>query len=103
MSLMDTLIAGFLLGLRHALDPDHLAAVASISATTRGARTRVLQGAVWGLGHTVTLMIFGGVAILVGGLVPETLSTWLETAVGVMLVLLGIYVIRRIRSEQLPC
>jgi ABC-type nickel/cobalt efflux system permease component RcnA len=98
---MDMLVAGFLLGLRHALDPDHLAAVASISADTQSAKRRVIQGAVWGLGHTVTLLVIGGIAILLGTLVPENLAVWLEAAVGVMLVLLGIDVLRRIRMERI--
>lgn len=101
MSLLDMLVAGFLLGLRHALDPDHLAAVASISADTRSAKMRVFQGAVWGLGHTVTLLIIGGIAILLGTLVPENFAAWLEAAVGGMLVFLGIDVLRRIRKERL--
>ena len=100
MNLIGLLVAGFLLGVRHALDPDHLAAVASISTEAKSIRDRVTQGAVWGIGHTLTLLVFGGVAILLGNLIPETLSAWLEAAVGLMLVLLGLDVLRRVRAER---
>ncbi len=101
MSLLGFLVAGFLLGIRHALDPDHLAAVASITSGNQSARQRVTLGAVWGIGHTVTLLVIGGAAILLGDLVPQNLATWLEAAVGVMLVGLGIDILRRIRSQRL--
>lgn len=81
---------GFLLGLRHALDVDHLAAVSTIVSQGRGMWRSSLVGAVWGLGHTAALL---AVAVLVVGLhaeIPPALGHALELAVAAMLVGLGL-------------
>ena len=52
------IIFGFLLGLQHALEADHIAAVASIAADKKGIRPIIRHGAMWGLGHAVTLGVF---------------------------------------------
>lgn len=92
---------GFLIGMRHALDADHLAAVAAISTRQKSIRATIRHGAVWGLGHTTTLFLFGSVVIWMDSVVPERLAIYLELAVGVMLILLGIDVIRRVVRERL--
>jgi ABC-type nickel/cobalt efflux system permease component RcnA len=80
---------GFVLGLRHALDPDHLVAVSTIVGEHRSLKRSSLVGTFWGLGHTASL-IFAGVAVIVLKLrVPEAVGLWLELAVALMLVLLG--------------
>ena len=86
--------------MRHALEPDHLAAVASISTRRQGLWERISEGAVWGVGHTLALIALGGVSILLGDILPDDLTAWLEGAVGLMLVMLGIDVLRRIKTEQ---
>jgi high-affinity nickel-transport protein len=53
------LVLGLLMGMRHALDADHLAAVATLSTRTRSLRAALLQGAAWGLGHTLSLLVIG--------------------------------------------
>lgn len=98
MSLLSLLIVGFIFGVRHALEPDHLAAVASLA--TGKLRDNVRQGAVWGLGHSLTLLLFGGAALLLGDLVPEYLPEALELVVGMMLVILGVDVLRRVISQR---
>jgi ABC-type nickel/cobalt efflux system permease component RcnA len=97
MELNSLLVVGFLLGVRHALDPDHLASVATISTSSRTLLDGLKQGAAWGIGHTVTLLLFGGAALVLGLAVPEDL---LEFAVGLMLILLGADVLRRIMKER---
>ena len=57
---------GFLLGMQHALEPDHIAAVSSIAARRTHVGDIVKHGLTWGLGHTLTLFIFAGVAIQIG-------------------------------------
>lgn len=101
MELTSLLVVGFLLGIRHALDPDHVASVATISTSTRTLMDGLKQGATWGVGHTLTLLLFGGSALLLGFSVPEDLALVLELAVGVMLVLLGMDVVRRIVNERI--
>ncbi len=83
------IVLGFLLGLQHALEADHIAAVASIAADKKGVRRIVRHGAVWGLGHALTLGAFGGAVYALKLSLNERLADGLEFAVGVMLVLLG--------------
>jgi sulfite exporter TauE/SafE len=93
-------VFGFLLGLQHALEADHVAAVASIAANKKGFRPIVRHGAIWGLGHALTLGAFGGAVYALKLTLDERLASGLEFVVGVMLVLLGarlLYVIARAR------
>lgn len=94
------LIFGFLIGMRHALEADHLAAVASLATERQSFRHTVRQGAVWGLGHTLTLFAFGSLVIVMNATVPDRLAHWLEMAVAVMLILLGADVLRRVVREK---
>jgi hypothetical protein len=91
---------GVLMGVRHAFEADHLAAVASLATRTRGMRGGLLQGAAWGLGHTLTLLLVGGACLLVGQAVPERWASGLEALVGVMLLALGVDVLRRSRRQR---
>jgi high-affinity nickel-transport protein len=84
------LLLGFLLGVRHATDADHVVAVATIVSRQRALRGSALIGAVWGIGHTLTVLAVGGAIILFGVVVPPRLGLAMELAVGVMLVALGI-------------
>src|SRR6266540_2895514 len=77
---------GFLLGMQHALEADHIAAVSSIAARRSHVADIVKHGLTWGLGHTLTLLVFAGAAILLGHAIPETIARPIETAVGIMLV-----------------
>jgi len=81
---------GFALGLRHALDSDHLVAMATIVSQERRILRSMMLGGWWGLGHTSTLLA-GGVAVsLIGAPIPDAWSRWFELAVAAMLVVLGI-------------
>lgn len=91
---------GFLLGFQHALEADHLAAVASLATGNKGMRGAVRNGVVWGLGHTVTLLLFGGAALAAGRLVPDQFAAVLEFAVGLMLLALGLDVLWRLRRQR---
>ncbi len=91
---------GFLLGMQHALEADHIAAVSSIAARRTDVRDIVRHGLTWGLGHTLTLFIFAGAAILLGHAIPESMARPLETAVGVMLVGLGGHVLWRLWRDR---
>ena len=91
---------GFLLGLQHALEPDHIAAVSSIAARRTSIGDIVKHGLTWGLGHTLTLFVFAGAAILLGHAIPEKVSQPIETAVGIMLVGLGAHVLWRLWRDR---
>ena len=91
---------GFLLGMQHALEADHIAAVSSIAARRSHVGDIVKHGLTWGLGHTMTLFVFAGAAILLGHAIPEHLARPLETAVGIMLVGLGAHVLWRLWRDR---
>lgn len=81
---------GFLMGMSHALEADHLAAMAAMSADKTGGRNRMaLRGAFWGTGHTIMLLVLGGLVLIFGYALTEARAARLEFSVGVMLVLLG--------------
>ena len=100
MTTISLLFLGLLLGLRHALEADHLAAVASLATRSRSLRSTVLQGVSWGLGHTLTLLAVGGLCLLLRASIPERLAGALEGAVGVMLLLLGADVLWRLHRGR---
>jgi hypothetical protein len=91
---------GFLLGMQHALEADHIAAVSSIAARRSHVADIVKHGLTWGLGHTLTLFVFAGVAILLGRAIPDSVAQPLETAVGLMLVGLGAHVLWRLWRDR---
>ena len=93
------LLFGILFGLQHALEADHLAAVATLVTRQSDARRVIRQGAFWGLGHSLTLLLFGGAVMVVGIALPDRWVHGLEGAVGMMLVLLGADLLRRLRRE----
>ncbi len=101
MSALSILIVGALLGMQHATEADHLAAVATL-ATREGSLTQTLrQGVAWGVGHTLTLMLFAGAVLALGQAISPGLEQVLETAVGIMLIVLGVDVLRRLARERL--
>ncbi len=94
--MLSVLTLGLLLGMRHALEADHVAAVASLATRSRSMRETTRLGIAWGMGHTLTLFVIGSAVLLMDDIVPETVARGLELAVGVMLMVLGIDVIRRL-------
>jgi sulfite exporter TauE/SafE len=87
---------GFVLGLKHALDADHLAAVSTMASEKRSLLGSSLIGAWWGAGHTLSLMIAGSLVILLHLEIGERTSKTLEFCVGVMLIVLGLNALRKL-------
>jgi cytochrome c biogenesis protein CcdA len=81
---------GLVLGLRHATDADHVVAVTAIAARHRRIRPALAVGAVWGLGHTLTICLVGGAIILFNLTVPPRVGLALEFAVGIALTVVGV-------------
>src|SRR5262245_25375015 len=81
---------GFVLGLRHALDVDHLAAVSTIVSERRSLWRSSLVGAVWGLGHTASLLVVAILMIVLHADIPPRVAMTLELGVAAMLVGLGL-------------
>lgn len=92
---------GFLIGMQHAMEADHVAAVSSIAARRSGIRDIVKHGVTWGVGHTLTLFLFAGAALALGATISDGMARWLEGAVGIMLILLGAYVIWRMIRDRI--
>jgi ABC-type nickel/cobalt efflux system permease component RcnA len=90
ISFLSIIALGFFLGMRHATDPDHVIAVTTIVARHRTIKDASLVGALWGVGHTLTIVAVGGAIILFGWVIPARTGLSMEFSVAVMLILLGI-------------
>jgi high-affinity nickel-transport protein len=99
MQPLTILWVGLILGLRHAVDADHVVAVTAIAARTRRILPATLLGVIWGLGHTLTLITVAGAIILFNWAVPPRLALTMELCVGVALVVLGLV---NVRSHRHP-
>lgn len=89
MTTIYILSLGFLIGLKHALEADHVAAVASLASKASSVKEGLMLGATWGLGHTVTLFLIGSTVLFFDTLIPEHVAQILEFLVGCMLVFMG--------------
>lgn len=89
------MIFGLIVGMRHALEADHLSAIASLVANGASGRGAVALGALWGLGHAATLLAVGGLVLVSGTQLPQVWSPLFELLVGLMLLALGVDVLRR--------
>lgn len=92
-ALLSVLLLGFLLGMRHATDPDHVVAVTTIVSQQRSLVRAARTGVLWGIGHTATILLAGGAIIVLKvqlSSIPPRLGLSLEFAVAVMLIVLGL-------------
>ena len=102
LSTFSVLSIGFFLGLRHATEADHLAAVSTIVSEKKSLFTASIIGGLWGLGHTISLFVVGLVVIFLKLQISESVEAKLEACVGVMLVILGLNALRKLfRSEKI--
>jgi high-affinity nickel-transport protein len=81
---------GLLLGIRHAVDPDHVVAVTAIATGERSVRRATRIGVMWGVGHTVTILAVGGAIIVFRIVIPPRLGLAFEFFVGLVLIVLGL-------------
>jgi high-affinity nickel permease len=100
LSTITVLVFGFLLGLKHAVEADHLAAVSTIVAERKNLLTSMFIGGFWGVGHTITLLLIGALVIFFKFQISETLEARLEAVVGAMLVVLGINALRKLFQKE---
>ncbi len=99
MSPLVTSLVGVLLGMRHALEPDHLAAVTALATERRSRKDSLALGAWWGLGHALTLLVVGGSLTLLGAQMPERLELAFEALVAAVIVVLGLKAVVRALRE----
>ena len=92
---------GFVIGMAHALEADHLAAVAAMSSRKTGRRALMARGAIWGLGHTLSLFLICSVVVVLGLGISGRVEARLEMIVGVMIALLGVRLLWKMRRERI--
>jgi sulfite exporter TauE/SafE len=95
-SILTLVIVGFGLGLKHAIEADHLAAVSTIVTQRRSIWSASLVGGIWGIGHTISLLAAGSLVILFQYEISESAQQTFEFCVAVMLIVLGIDALRRV-------
>jgi len=100
LSLFLTFITSLMLGMRHATDPDHIVAVATIVSRERSVGKAAAIGAVWGAGHTITLLLVGGAIIAFKLAFNARLGLSLELCVAIMLIVLGILNLFAVRTRS---
>jgi high-affinity nickel permease len=102
-TLLVVMVVAIVLGLRHASDPDHLAAVTTLIASgkERAARRAGILGLVWGLGHATSLFVFGIPIVLYRAYLPEVVQRGAETTVGLLIVCLAGWLLVRWRRGSL--
>lgn len=94
------LAAAFLLGIRHALDPDHLVAVSTLVAEQRRLWPAARLGLLWGLGHLLPIAAVGLPLVALRLQLPEAWEHAVDLGVGVLLVLLGLRTLANLRRER---
>src|SRR6476469_4529881 len=94
-SIIWVLVLGFGLGLKHATEPDHLAAVSTIVSDRKSVWSSSVIGALWGVGHTISLLLAGILVIWLKFEITPWVSSLLEFCVALMLIVLGIGTLRK--------
>jgi high-affinity nickel permease len=90
LTLLSITMLGFFLGMRHATDPDHVVAVTTIVSRERTVLHAAIIGALWGIGHTLTILVVGSAMIIFKLTIPPRLGLSMELSVGFMLIFLGV-------------
>ena len=88
-TLFSLIVLGLLLGLKHALDSDHIVAISTIVSQTRNLKKSSLFGAFWGIGHTTALLLIGLAILILKLNIPKEIALSFEFLVGIVLILLG--------------
>jgi high-affinity nickel-transport protein len=89
ITLLSVISLGFFLGMRHATDADHIIAVSTIIDKEPSVKKAAWVGVFWGIGHTLTILVFGGIVILFSIVIPPKVGMSLELGVALMLIFLG--------------
>jgi ABC-type nickel/cobalt efflux system permease component RcnA len=90
LSAVTVLIIGFTLGLKHATEVDHVVAISTIVSQHKNVFRSAIVGALWGAGHTASLLVVGAIALLLRVAIPERVSGLLEFGVALMIIGLGV-------------
>ena len=99
-SALSLVLLGFLLGIRHAVDPDHVVAVGTMATQSSSFRRSAGLGALWGVGHTMTVMVVGGAIVLLRTTLSPRVALAMEFGVAIMLIVLGLMNLFGARHED---
>src|SRR5437868_12041535 len=99
IAVLSLMILGFVLGMRHATDPDHVIAVSTIVTRQPTIRAALLIGGLWGVGHTLTIVAVGGAIVLFTIVIPPRLGMTMGLAVARMMILLGMWYLNGIVEQ----
>jgi high-affinity nickel-transport protein len=102
MESLSVLLFGFLLGMRHAADADHVVAVTTIVSQEQRLSRACFIGMFWGLGHTLTILLAGSAIIIFNLVIPARMGLFMEFCVGAMITALGAIRLRKIVSPGAP-
>src|SRR5947207_6177519 len=102
MTLFPALTLGFVLGMRHATDADHIAAIGTIVAGGRSARNAALVGTAWGVGHSASVLLVGGALVLLRLPMPTRVAMALEFGAAFMIIGLGVRSLMNHASKNSP-
>ncbi len=100
LTTFSVLLIGFVLGLRHAIEADHLAAVSTIVSEKKSLLTASIVGGLWGVGHTISLFAVGVLVIFLKLQISDSAKTNMEAVVGGMLILLGVNAFRKLLMAE---
>ena len=95
LSIMAVLTIGLVFGLKHATEVDHVVAISTIVSRHKNIFHSAIVGALWGAGHTASLLIVAAIVLTLRIAIPERISGWFELGVAVMIIALGISALRR--------
>jgi len=95
MELLILFLIGFILGIKHAFDADHIVAVNTLLSKSKNIKNSLKLGAFWGIGHTLTLFLIGSIILFLGFSISNKLGLFFELFVGIMLIFLGISTIHK--------
>ena len=100
LSMMAVLTIGLVFGLKHATEVDHVVAISTIVSRHKNIFHSALVGALWGAGHTASLLVVAVIVLSLRIAIPEAVSGWLELGVAIMIIGLGISALRRALREN---
>ena len=100
LSIMAVLTIGLVFGLKHATEVDHVVAISTIVSRHKNIFHSALVGALWGAGHTASLLIVAAIVLSLRVAIPEVVSGWLELGVAIMIICLGVSALRRALQQN---
>jgi ABC-type nickel/cobalt efflux system permease component RcnA len=101
LSIIFILLTGLGLGLGHSLDPDHVVAVSTLVCNNKSLRKSITSATIWGIGHSAVLLVIGLLVLTLRVVIPQTILKLFDCAAGVLLIILGIFVVKPLIAKRI--